>query len=202
MAKIALICPPLAGHLNPTGLLGRTLQGRGHSVTFFHIPGVASQVGSHGLMFHPVGPAGTELLADRIRQLSAGGIRSLRSAVRCSCESSEILCRYLPSALAQQNIDLVIVDQNEPAAGTVAEHLGLPFVNICPSLPLNREPDIPPPFFAWEFRKSARHRVRNAAGYFIADRLISPINDTINRYRRRWGLSKIDEPDQSFSNLA
>lgn len=203
MAKIALVCPPLIGHLNPTAVLGRTLQSRGHIVTFFHIPGVASQVRSQGLPFCPLGPAGTDLLADRIRQLSASsGVRSLKSAIRCSCESSEILCRYLPSALVKESIDLLVVDQNEPAAGSVAEHLGLPFINICPSLPLNREPAIPPPFFGWDFRESAPYRIRNAAGYFIADRLVSPINDTINRHRRLWRLPKIAQPDQSFSSLA
>lgn len=203
MAKIALVCPPLMGHLNPTALLGRVLEARGHAVTFFHIPGVASQIGSYGLAFHPVGSEGTDLLADRIRRLSiSSGVGSLKFAIRCSCECSDTLCRYLPSAFKEEAIELVIADQNEPAAGAVAEHLGLPFINICPSLPLNREPYIPPPFFGWKFKQSAWRRVQNAAGYYMADRLISPINDVINRYRSLWGLPKVHKPDQSFSKLA
>lgn len=202
MANIALVCPPLAGHLHPTATLGRALQRRGHTVMFFHIPGFASQVSSQRLPFQPVGREGTDLLAQHIRQLSSStGIRSLKFAIRCSCECSAILCRNLPAAFLKQAIDLVIADQNEPAASTVAEHLGLPFINICPSLPLNREPDIPPPFFGWKFGKTAWHKIRNFTGYYVADRLISPINETINRFRRQWGLRKISEPGQSLATL-
>ncbi len=203
MANIALVCPPLPGHLNPTAILGRALQRRGHSVSVFHIPAVESQVRSQHLDFRPVGSSGTDALAARIRQMALlSGFGSLKFAVDCSRDCSDLLCRNLPAALQESAIDLVIADQNEPAAGSVAEHLGLPFVNICPSLPLNREPDIPPPFFGWPFRATAWARVRNRIGYQIANRLISPINKTINGYRRSWGLPDIHTPDQSFSRLA
>ena len=36
--------------------------------------------------------------------------------------------------------DMLLADQTEPAGGTVAEHLGIPFVTICNALALNREP--------------------------------------------------------------
>jgi MGT family glycosyltransferase len=130
------------------------------------------------------------------------GLRSLRFAVACSRECSELLCEHLPAALADAGIDLAIVDQNEPAGGTVAEHLGIPFVSICPSLPLNREPDIPPPFVSWGYRTTPWTRLRNRIGCRLADRLIAPINKTVNRYRSAWGLAPLRTPDDSFSNAA
>jgi UDP:flavonoid glycosyltransferase YjiC (YdhE family) len=130
------------------------------------------------------------------------GLTSLRFAVECSRRVSELLCEQLPAALTNADIDLVMVDQNEPAGGTVAEHLGLPFINVCPSLPLNREPDIPAPFFSWQFAPSRVARLRNRIEHTVADWLISPINRTINRYRAAWGLWPLRSPDDSFSDLA
>jgi zeaxanthin glucosyltransferase len=203
MANIALVCPPLPGHLNPIAVLGRALQARGHSVTMFNIPALEQAAKSQALPFHPLGTHSADLLARNIDQMAQEhGLRSLKFAVECSRQISELLCEQLPGALTADGIDLVIVDQNEPAGGSVAEHLRLPFINICPSLPLNREPDIPPPFFSWPFEERPAYRLRNRIGYQIADWLISPINRTINRYRTDWGLRPLRSPDDSFSRLA
>jgi zeaxanthin glucosyltransferase len=203
MAKIALISPPLPGHLNPMLSLGRTLQRRGHPVTFFHIPAIEGSVRAQGLGFQPIGAVQSNALAEAIRQMAVmEGLGSLRFAVRCSCQMAELLCEQLPAALEQAQIELVLADQNEPAAATVAEHLGLPFVSVCPSLPLNREPDIPPPFMSWPYRSTAWGRARNRVGYALSDLLISRITRTINRYRRRWGMQPISRPDDTFSPLA
>jgi len=203
VANVALICPPLPGHLNPTTALGRALKRRGHAVTYFHIPGVEASVRKAGVDFKPVGEPDTGVLAARIRKMSElSGLKSLRFAVACSRECSAILCESLPGALSDAAIDLLIVDQNEPAGGTVAEHLGLPFISICPSLPLNREPDIPPPFVPWPYNTGRWARLRNRIGSSVTDRLIAPINKTVNRYRSMWGLPPLLQPDDSFSPIA
>lgn len=203
MANVALICPPLPGHLNPTTTLGRALKRRGHSVIYFHLPGVASSVRASGVNFCPVGAPGSDLLAARIRKMSElKGLRSLRFAVACSRECSALLCESLPAALMEARIDLMIVDQNEPAGATVAEYLKLPFVSICPSLPLNRESEIPPPFVPWDYRTEWWARLRNRIGYRLADRLIAPIGAAVNRYRSAWGLARLRTPDDSFSPIA
>ncbi len=203
MAKIALVCPPLPGHLNPMASLGRALERRGHDVTFFHIPAVEGSVRGQSLNFEAVGAVQSDALADSIRQMAAAeGLSSLRFAVRCSRQIAELLCEHLPAAFLKTGTELVLADQNEPAAATVAEHLKLPFVSVCPSLPLNREPAIPPPFVPWTYRPDIWGRARNRIGYALSDRLIAPINRTINRYRRRWGLPPISRPDDTFSPRA
>lgn len=203
MARIALVCPPLPGHLNPMLTLGRALQRRGHVAIFFHIPALESTVRSQGLEFQPVGGVQSDAVRESIRHMSQmQGLRSLRFAVQCSTEIADMLCAQLPAALEKAEIDLLLADQNEPAAATVAERQNLPFVSVCPSLPLNREPEIPPPFMAWPYRSTALGRARNRIGYALSDLLIAPINRAINRYRRRWGLRPIAQPDDTFSPLA
>jgi zeaxanthin glucosyltransferase len=203
MANIAVICPPLPGHLNPMASLGRGLKERGHSVKVFNIPALEQTVRSEGLEFHSLAGHGADLLARGVALMAQqAGLTSLRFAVECSRRVSELLCEQLPAALTNADIDLVMVDQNEPAGGTVAQHLGLPFISVCPSLPLNREPDIPAPFFSRHFVPSRAARLRNRIEHTVADWLISPINRTINRYRADWGLWPLRSPDDSFSDLA
>ncbi len=183
-------------------VLGRTLQRRGHKVSLFAIPALENAARAQALDFHPLGGANSEALACTVQQMGElDGLRSLRFAVECSRQLAELVCRELPSALQAEQVDLLLVDQNEPAAATVAEHLHLPFINVCPSLPLNREPLIPPPFMPWQFSPSGLASFRNKAGYLAADRLIAPINQTINRYRQSWNLSALHQPDDSFSKL-
>jgi len=203
VANIAVVCPPLPGHLNPMANLGRGLKERGHSVTVFNIPALEQTVRSEGLAFHPFGGHNADLLGRGVALMAQQrGLMSLRFAVECSRRVSELLCEQLPAALINSDIDLVMVDQNEPAGGSVAQYLGLPFINICPSLPLNREADIPAPFVSRQFVASRASRLRNRIEHTVADWLISPINRTINRYRAAWGLWPLRSPDDSFSDLA
>ena len=130
------------------------------------------------------------------------GLSSLRFVVQGAARLASITCREAPSALKQQGVDLLLVDQNEPAGGTVAEHLGIPFISVAPSLPLNREPGIPPTFVPWSYAPHGAARLRNRFGYALANRLISPISKTLNRYRREWRLAPLRSPDDSFSHLA
>jgi zeaxanthin glucosyltransferase len=204
MAKIALVCPPLPGHLNPMFALGRALQRRGHSAIFFHIPAIGDAVRAQGLGFEPIGGIETDRLAASIAEMAvARGLRSLKFAVECARKTAELLCGELPAAFQKAQVDLVLADQNEPAAASVAEHLGLKYISVCPSLPLNREPNIPPPFVPWtSYWPGAWGRLRNRVAYRLSDLLIAPINRTLNRYRRSWGLRPISEPDETFSPWA
>ena len=183
--------------------LGRALQRRQHSVTVFQAPAIEERVHEQGLGFYPVGGVQSSELAESIQNLAERrGLGSLRFAVQGAARMSDLLCRELPEILRGADVEMVLADQNEPAAATVAEYLGLPFVSVCPSLPLNRAPGIPPPFVPWGYSGSAWARLRNRIGYSVTDRLIAPINATINRHRRGWGLKPIRTPDDTFSPLA
>jgi MGT family glycosyltransferase len=203
LAHLAIVCPPTPGHINPFGVLGRALARRGHRVAFFHVPPLRELVRREGLEFHPVGDTeGVELAQAIASMAELKGLASVRFAIACSSRLSDLLCRALPEALRCAGVDMVLADQNEPAAASVAESLKLPFISVCPGLPLNREPAIPPPFFGWNWSETAVSRCRNRAGTMVADRLIAPVNRTLNRHRKAWGLPPIRTPDDSFSRHA
>lgn len=199
LAHLAIVCPPTPGHINPFAVLGRSLQRRGHRVTLFQIPPLREMARRERLDFHPVGDTEGREMAETIASMvELKGLASVRFAIECSRRLSDLLCRELPQALRRSDVDLVLVDQNEPAAASVAESLKMPFISVCPGLPLNREPAIPPPFFGWAWRDDALARGRNRAGMAVADRLIAPVNRTLNHYRTGWGLPPIRTPDDTF----
>jgi zeaxanthin glucosyltransferase len=160
---------------------------------------------SEGLQFAAVGqkdyPPGT--LARSVVKLSKlSGWAALKYSVECACDLSNLMLRDGPGVVQQERIDALLVDQNEPSGGSVADRLRIPFLSVCTSLPLNREPLIPPPFVGWKFSRSPLAKARNRIGYAIADRLIDPIQRILNKYRQDWGLPRIGRPDDTFSPIA
>lgn len=205
LLHFGVVCPPIPGHVNPLAAVGRALIRRGHRVTLFHVPDLESHARAEGLAFVALGagdyPPGT-LRETTIRMGQLSGRASLRFAVTGACRLAELILRDGPEAMRTAGVDAVLADQNEPAAASVAEHLGLPFVSVCTSLPLNREPEIPPPFVGWNYSDSPLARLRNRVGYAVADHLVAPIQAALNRYRRQWNLRPLKAPDDSFSPVA
>ena len=205
MSHFAIVCPPISGHLDPLAAVGRSLIRRGHRVTVFHVPDLEPKVRSHGLGFVPLGtdrfPPGT--LSASVAKLAAlHGPASLKFAVRCACDISEAILESGPAAFSSAGVDVVLVDQNEPAGASVAQYLGLPFLSACTSLPLNREPSVPPPFVGWPYRPDWSGQLRNKLGFVFSDRFIAPLQKTLNRYRALWNLPPLKTPDDSFSPYA
>jgi zeaxanthin glucosyltransferase len=201
----AIVSPPVSGHIHPFGALGRELIERGHRVTVLHMADVEPKARAEGLDFIAIGqsdhPPG--FLASSLAKLaSVRGWAALRFTIAEIRGTTEMFCRDLPMRLSKAGIDALLVDQTEPAGGTVAEHLGIPFITICNALPLNREPDIPPPFTNWSYRASLAARIRNAVGYGVSERLMRPVTETIKRYRKQWDLASHASPEESFSPRA
>jgi len=200
-----IISPPVPGHINPFGALGRELIRRGHRVTFFHMPDLEPRVRAQELEFVTIGhsdhPPGS--LPDSLGALGKlDGMAALRFTIQAVRKTTEMVCRDAPDAIRESGVGMLLVDQTEPAGGTVAEHLGLPFVTICNALALNREPNVPPPFTSWRYGESFWARARNALGYAVSDRITAPIARVIASYRKKWGLPPHRGPEDSFSTLA
>jgi zeaxanthin glucosyltransferase len=199
-----IICPPVRGHLNPFLALARELQGRGHRVTVFQMLDLASSVLAEQVDFVPIGisdhPVGSlpQSLADLGR---LAGLSALRFTVRAVAKTTEMICRDAPQAVYTSRVDMLLVDQTEPAGGSVAEHLCIPFVTVCNALALNREPDVPPPFSPWSYRNSAWARMRNRLGYVVSDRMLAPVWDVLADYRRHWKLPAHKSSEDSYSRL-
>lgn len=202
MKHIGIFCPPLAGHVQPMAALGAALIQRGHRVTLFQVPGLEKFLHGTGILFQPLGGDSAEVKSILERMGSLSGISSLRFAVQGARRLAEITCLEAPALLRESGVDMLLVDQNEPAGGSVAEHLQIPFLSVAPSLPLNREPAIPPPFVPWSYSPSRAAILRNRIGYAMSNLLISAINRTLNQFRSGWGLRPLASPDDSFSKLA
>jgi zeaxanthin glucosyltransferase len=204
MAHFGIICPPYPGHLNPQTALGRELQSRGHQVTVLQIPDVENLVRSEGVGFHVIGQSTYRpgSLAETFVQLTQRSeIEALQYSVNFCREVTEIICRDAPAAIEELGIDVLLVDQLEPAGETVAEGLGLPFICISCGQAIHRQADIPPFFMPWNYQNTWWARLRNQVAYAILDRSCRPILQVINHYRDRWKLSPYRRMYRSNSHL-
>ena len=205
MARLGVISPPVPGHINPFISLGRELQRRGHDIVFFQMADVGPRVVSEGLRFQEIGqsdhPKGS--LPKSLQKLGTlSGLAALRFTIDAIRKTTVMICRDAPEAVGHAGIDMLLVDQTEPAGGSVAEHLGIPFVTVCNALALNREPQIPPPFSAWKYSDTIAARFRNRFGYGVADLLTNSVKAALDSYRRRWGLPLSKSADRYSSRLA
>ena len=205
MKHYGIICPPVRGHVNPFLALAQELQRRGHRVTVFHMPDLEATVRQEEVDFVPIGakvhPLGS--LSQSLSELGRlSGLAALRFTVQAIAKTTEMICRDAPSAIREAGVDMLLVDQTEPAGGSVAEHLGIPFVTVCNALALNREPDVPPAFSPWTYRKSAWARLRNRLGYAVSDWILAPVRRILADYRRRWKLPAFTSSEDSYSRLA
>jgi zeaxanthin glucosyltransferase len=205
MSHFAISCPPLPGHVNPFCVLGRELIRRGHKVTLFSVADAEPMMHNQGLRFCALGeeeaPAGTFLpLLDALKEQQ--GLRGNLFVIRAAARVIRLILDHGPSALQSEGVQAVLADQNEPALASVAEHLRLPFASICTSLPINREPAIPPSFTSWEYSAGMLPKLRNTLAYNVSDFLTRNLQRTLNTYREKWGLSVLRSPDDSLSTRA
>ena len=189
---IGLACPELSGHLNPMTTLGRELARRGHRVTVVARPDGEAKAVAAGLGFAAIGAA--EFPRGAIAaQANALGRMTARNALSYTVEmmrlAAEVALRDLPAVCREIGIEGLLVDQVNPAAGTVAEIEGLPFVKVANALALNRDPACPPAVLPWRYRPGLIGRLRNAVGNRFLHRVTAPVRDAINAHRVRHGLA-------------
>jgi zeaxanthin glucosyltransferase len=184
-------------------LLGRALLSRGHKVALFGVADVESFARSCELDFRVLGadeyPVGSVEASVKVLG-TLKGIQALRYTVDGGRQLADITCRFAPAQVKDSGIELMVVDQNDPAAGSVAEHVKLPFLNLL-NLPLNFDPYVPPPFTGWAYQRSAWSRIRNRAAYHIFYWILSPVTKVINQHRKAWGLRELSTPEDSFSKI-
>jgi len=205
VAHFAVICTEAVGHLIPLGCLGHELQRRGHRVTLVARAKATPIAERLKLPLYKLdddapeyGPPARSLMA--IALLGGGDVAlALRSRF---CHRAELVLRLLPQALKDLAVDGLLVDQNMVAGGTVADHLGLPYLTVCPALHWNEEMGVPPPFTGWSYSESPWARIRNRLGYAAWQRFMRPVLNIVNRYRQVWKLAAFCRVDDIYSPLA
>jgi MGT family glycosyltransferase len=203
--RIGILSFSSPGHYYPLTALGRRLQSRGHEVVYFQVADLERPIRAAGLEFLRIGAKDFPPGALRARDEELGKLEGL-AALRCGLggieRKAQMLFRDAPDAIRDEGIDSLIIDQIEPAGGTVAEHLGLPWVSAAAALPINTDPSVPDCVFPWPHRAGVGARWRNWVGNAVSEWIFSGILRTINRQRRTWRLPPVRNINELFSPLA
>jgi zeaxanthin glucosyltransferase len=204
MATIGAFCFPGTGHLNPFTGLARRLQQRGHRVIIFGIADTEARVRAAGVEFRQVGiedyPLGTlKQLDDKLSRLR--GLETFRFTVERVRNHARMVLHDGPDAVRAAGVDAMLVDEAD-MAGSVAEHLGLPFVSIACFPPLMWNDAMPPFCFGWGFGTGPVARLRNRLGFRLLSRVAAPIFKVVNAQRREWGLKPYKRSTDALSPLA
>ncbi len=203
MATIGVICPSLWGHLNPMLSLAKELNLRAHTIIFYQIPELAPKITQQGLTFFPIGqveyPEG--FLKSFVQALGRlQGIEIIRYWYAEQEKMTKVVFRDIPALIKQNPVDLLLVDQVEPAGQAIAEYLNIPFITVCNALALNREPGIPPVFTPWGYQLTGWGQLRNRIAYYIGDSLVSSYKKLVSQYRQKWDLPRLSGSDLLFAN--
>ena len=200
MRRIGILSFSSPGHYYPLTALGRRLQLRGYEVVYFNVADLEAPIRAAGLRFRQIGrddfpPGSLRARDEELGRLK--GLAALRCALRGIKLKAEMLFRDAPAAVRDEGVDSLIVDQIEFGGGTVAEHLGLPFVSAAVAVPVNADPSVPAFIFPWPHDSGFRARLRNRMGNAAFEWIFSGVLRTINRQRREWGLP----PARNFNAL-
>ena len=204
MAIIGAFCFPGTGHLNPFTALARRLIQRGHRVIIFGIADTEAGVRAAGVEFCQVGredyPLGAlKRLDDKLSRLR--GLDTFRFTVERVRNHARMVLRDGPAAVRACGVDALLVDEADKA-GSVAEHLGLPFVSIACFPPLMRNDALPPFCFGWRFSTGPLARLRNRLGFRFLSRIAWPIFEATNAQRSKWGLKPLRHATDDLSPRA
>ena len=203
-AVLGAFCFPGTGHLNPFTALARRLQQRGHRVIIFGIADIEARVRAAGIEFRQIGvedyPLGTlKQLDDKLSRLR--GLETFRFTVERVRNHARMVLRDGPFAVKAAGVDAMLVDEAD-MAGSVAEHLGLPFVSIACFPPLMWNAAMPPFCFGWGFGAGPFARMRNVLGFKLLSHFAAPIFDVVNAQRQMWGLKPYARSTDALSPLA
>jgi MGT family glycosyltransferase len=192
MSHFGFLSYPAPGHLYPLTALARRLQQRGHKVTYFQVADAEPFIRAAGLPYHQIGaadhPPGTlRQIVEPLGRLK--GIAGIRYTVQeMVCRDAAMVLRDAPAAVRAAGVDALVVDQAELAGGSVAEHLGLPFVTAIATLPINLDDSVPFVGFPWGHRTSLLARLRNRLGNVFFEYFLGPLHRAVNERRREWRL--------------
>ncbi|KJH71330.1 glycosyltransferase [Aliterella atlantica] len=205
MTHFGIICPAVAGHLNPMTTLGYELRNRGHQVTVVGILDAEKKAHAAGLDFKAIAtseyPYGSiAQISDELGKLS--GLAALRYTINSLQKSTVTLLQQAPQTIKEAGIDALLVDQVSSAGGTVADYLSIPFVSVSSALMLNEDTSIPPFNTSWSYSPTEWAKIRNKIGYILLSRVRKPIRATIAQYRREWNLPPHHSQNDVYSSLA
>lgn len=205
MTHFGLLCPAMAGHLNPMTTLGHELKRRGHRVTLFGVLDAQPKTLAVGLEFWAIGeeefPTGaSDASFSQMGKLS--GLAAPKYSISLFRQLTAMLLREAPQAIKAAGVEVLIVDQTSYGGGTVADFLKLPFISVCCALMLNQEPAVPPIATSWSYNPAWWAQLRNQFANKSLWRIAQSILEVVAEYRREWKLPPHFHFNDAFSQLA
>lgn len=205
MAHFGVVAPAFYSHFSALSALSLALHARGHRITFLHRPDAAALLNDERLNFHALGvashPPGS--LAQVLRRAAnPGNPLGLRRVIDDMAGTTSMLCRELPAAIERLQIDAILGDQMEAAAGLVAESLGLPLISVACALPVNREAGIPLPVMPFDYASGERAQHMYEVSTRVYDWMMSPHRRAIEMESRRLGITPRGALHDCLSPLA
>jgi zeaxanthin glucosyltransferase len=196
--RIGFFCMPGRGHLYPGMALCRRLKSKGFDITVFGRPITRAIVGASGLSFRP--------LVDPRPRTTAGSPQSARFMGAHPIDTlhahAMLILRTASSVMESDNFDAFLVDQGDLAAGSIADYLGIPFINISMFPPVYLNNDVPPFIYPWVPSTWRDDQERNRRGNNLIRRLLAPTLHAVNTYRESCGLALATDINDLFSRLA
>ncbi len=205
MARIGLFCFSAIGHLNPMSALGRELQDRGHEIIFFNVPDAEAYIRKTQLPFQVFGekhhPAGTIAKRDEgVGKLE--GAEATLYMEACLINYARAVFEEAAPLLEAADVDLLVIDQVDSCAASLAAALKIPFVTVCLALLFNYEDSVPhwssgEPYSNDPSLFGGRRIFRN----FVSD-MLGNYRSFLNEFRTKAGLHPMTHWDDTWSTLA
>lgn len=195
--RLGVLAPPGRGHLYPATALGRRLKKHGYQVTVFDRRTAKAVVASAGLQFQAIDVADkrSRLWVESEKLVGPQSLSVLRA-------HASLVLQNAYNALMDARIEALLVDQADFAGGTLADRLGIPFINLSMFPPVFLSEGVPPFIFPWKHREDNRANVRNRRGNALVERIFAPILFDVNEARAEWNLPKLASLNEVFSKKA
>jgi zeaxanthin glucosyltransferase len=195
--RIGIIAAPGRGHLYPAVALARRLVKDGFAIVVFDRNVSKAFIHSSDLEFRSIDSSEPRARGNLDGQSDWGS----NSVTPLHAHASLVL-KNGQQVLKEEKIEALLVDQADLASGSIAESLGIPFLNVSMFLPVYLDELIPPFIFPWPPGSQPEDRIRNRRGNRILERRVAPIITTVNRWRLARKLRGISELNEVFSKKA
>ncbi|TXT59486.1 MAG: putative Glycosyltransferase, MGT family [Promethearchaeota archaeon] len=199
--KIAVICPPLQGHINPMSVIAYELKQNNRNIFFIGLLDIREYI--QEFQFIPIGtqvfpknsiPKITKKMA-RLKGLRMGRYWQSKFANKWS----EIVCEQLPEILKHNHIDIIICDQLEAAVALVADKLKIPFITVCNAMAIVMDNTIPPFFTSWSYKTTDTRLNLNEAFYKVADFILKHDTRALEEWRKKWDMPTREGMNRYFA---
>jgi len=200
--KIAFICPPLQGHINPMSAIAFGLKSKKIVIKFIGVADMIDYLDGFDLI-----PMGTEVfpkgsiktITDKMAKRK--GMRMGRAwQSRFTNKWADVVCRELPQIIEREKIDFIVCDQLEPAVALVADYLKIPFVTICNAMAIVMDLTYPPFFTSWDYKITKTRLHINRGFYQVADFILKRDSRVLEKWRKEWGMEERIGMNRYFAN--